>query len=404
MTHSSINSNNLQDSYNFKGCYGLKGRDGLNIGLSKGVGFVTVCAALIAVSGCQQSPTYDYLEGQTMGTSYHITYRQPDNVDAEAVKAAIDSRLQDINDSMSTYMEDSTISKFNKLQANQPISVEPDFIKVLQDSKQVYNQSGGAFDPTLMPLITLWGFGSVMTADRLQNPPTPEEVSAAKSLLDFEGIKLAGTTLTKDKDDVQLDFSAVAKGYAVDVIAEVLHDDYNINNYMVEIGGEVSTSGVNPSARPWQIAIDAPIIDSTVSERLTLAVIRQPNNPNKLHLATSGNYRNSVIFDGRRYSHTIDPTTGQPIAGGAPSVSVAAESVSLADAWATALTAMTYEKALATATEHDLAALFVIPKDGKIHDKVPSASELAKNKADPLAYWQVVETPAMQSLRTNTTK
>ena len=196
-----------------------------------------------------------------------------------------------------------------------------------------------------------------------------------------------------------LDFSAVAKGYGVDVIAEVLHKDYKINNYMVEIGGEVSTSGVNQNAQPWQIAIDAPILDSTVSERYTLAAIRQPLLSNKLHLATSGNYRNSVVFDGRRYSHTIDPTTGQPIAGGAPSVSVVADSVSLADAWATALTAMTYEKALATAKQHNLAVLFVIPKDGKIHDEVPSLEEIKKNKADPLAYWEVVETPAMKTLR-----
>lgn len=353
----------------------------------------------LLLSGCQQPPTYDYIEGETMGTSYHISFQKPKEVDEEAIKQAIDKRLQQINISMSTYMEDSTISKFNRLKADEPIQVDPDFIQVLQDSKQVYNRSGGAFDPTVMPLINLWGFGSVMTAERLQNPPSSDEIQAAKSLLGFEGIKLSGNTLTKDKDNVELDFSAVAKGYGVDVIAEVLHKDYKINNYMVEIGGEVSTSGINQNAQPWQIAIDAPVIDSTVTERLTLAAIRQPSSPNKLRLATSGNYRNSIVFDGRRYSHTIDPTTGQPIAGGAPSVTVVADSVSLADAWATALTAMTYEQALATATKEDLAVLFVIPKDGKIHDEVPTVNELARHKADPLAYWQIVETPAMKALR-----
>ncbi|WP_244156488.1 FAD:protein FMN transferase [Psychrobacter piechaudii] len=358
----------------------------------------------LLLSGCQQSPTYDYIQGETMGTSYHISFQKPKDVDEEAIKQAIDKRLQQINISMSTYMEDSTISKFNRLKAGESIQVDPDFIQVLQDSKQVYQQSAGAFDPTVMPLINLWGFGSVMTAERLQNPPSPDEIQAAKSLLDFEGIKLSGTTLTKDKDNVELDFSAVAKGYGVDVIAEVLHKDYKINNYMVEIGGEVSTSGVNQKAQPWQIAIDAPVIDSTVTERLTLAAIRQPSSPNKLHLATSGNYRNSIIFDGRRYSHTIDPTTGQPIAGGAPSVTVVADSVSLADAWATALTAMTYEQALATATDKNLAVLFVIPKDGKIHDEVPSVKDLARHKADPLAYWQIIETPGMKSLRAGNTK
>lgn len=358
----------------------------------------------LLLSGCQQSPEYSYIQGETMGTSYHISFQKPKDVNEEAIKKDIDKRLQQINVSMSTYMEDSTISKFNRLKAGEPIQVDPDFIQVLQDSKQVYEQSAGAFDPTVMPLINLWGFGSVMTADRLQNPPSAEQIQTAKSLLGFEDIKLSGTTLTKDKDNVELDFSAVAKGYGVDVIAEVLHKDYKINNYMVEIGGEVSTSGVNQKAQPWQIAIDAPVIDSTVTERLTLAAIRQPSSPNKLRLATSGNYRNSIIFDGRRYSHTIDPTTGQPIAGGAPSVTVVADSVSLADAWATALTAMTYEQALATATKQDLAALFVVPKDGEIHDEVPSVKELARHKADPLAYWQVVETPAMKSLRAGNVK
>lgn len=363
-----------------------------------------VITSSLLLGGCQQAPTYDYIQGETMGTSYHITFQKPKEVDEEAIKKAIDKRLQEINISMSTYMKDSTISKFNRLKAGEPMQVDPDFIQVLQDSKQVYDQSGGAFDPTVMPLINLWGFGSVMTAERLQNPPSAEQIMAAKSLLGFEDIKVSGNTLTKDKDNVELDFSAVAKGYGVDVIAEVLQKDYKINNYMVEIGGEVSTSGVNQKAQPWQIAIDAPIIDSTVTERLTLAAIRQPSSPNKLRLATSGNYRNSIIFDGRRYSHTIDPTTGQPIAGGAPSVTVAADSVSLADAWATALTAMTYEQALATATEKDLAVLFVVPKDGKIHDELPSVKELARHKADPLAYWQIVETPAMKALRAGNVK
>lgn len=363
---------------------------------------VTTSAVLVStlsLIACQQSPEYGYIQGETMGTSYHIRYQHSDNVDNVALKQSIDARLKDINDSMSTYQDDSTISKFNTLGAGESIKVDPDFIQVLQDSKQVYQLSGGAFDPTVMPLITLWGFGSVMTVDRLQNPPSKEDILAAKQKIDFDSITLTGDTLSKSKEGVQLDFSAVAKGYGVDVIADVLRNQYKINNYMVEIGGEVSSSGVNQNAQPWQIAIDAPVIDSSVSQRLTIAGIRQPSSTNKLRLATSGNYRNSIIFDNKRYSHTIDPTTGQPIAGGPPSVTVAADTVSLADAWATALTAMPYEKALQTAKDNDIAALFVVPKDNKIHDEIPTVEEIASNDADPLAYWQVVETPAMQALR-----
>ena len=152
------------------------------------------------------------------------------------------------------------------------MTVGADFEAVTTTAKEVYEQSNGAFDPTVMPLVELWGFGKTMTVDRLNSPPSDMEISQAKSLLDFNGITLDGMTIRKDKDGVGLDFSAIAKGYGVDVIADVLKD-YEINSYMVEIGGEVATQGVNDGLKPWQIAIDAHMIDSTVSERETIAVI-----------------------------------------------------------------------------------------------------------------------------------
>ena len=346
--------------------------------------------SVLAISACQQKTDYNNLSGETMGTSYHISYQLPKGVDEAAIQAAIDKRLQDINDSMSTYQADSTISKFNQLGKDTPIAIDADFSHVLEASRQIYELSGGAFDPTVMPLIETWGFGSTMTVERLQSPPTALEIAQAKALVDFKSVIQKEQSIYKTKDGVELDFSAVAKGYGVDVIADVLRDDYQIRNYMVEIGGEVATSGVSAQQQPWQIAIDAPIEGSTVSARQTVAVIRQPINiSNNMHLATSGNYRNSVVFDGKHYSHTIDPTTGEPIVGGAPSVTVAAETVALADAWATALTAMPYEKALATAKEHNIAALFVIlAKD-----------VTADTATDSIDDWQVVETPAMKTLR-----
>ena len=344
----------------------------------------------LSLSACQQSPEYNYLSGETMGTSYHISYELPDDADEAAIQADIDKRLQEINDSMSTYQADSTISTFNRAAKDTPITIDTDFDRVLDVSRIVYKQSGGAFDPTVMPLVDTWGFGSTMTVERLQSPPTALEIAQAKALVDFEGVIQQDKKIHKVKDGIGLDFSAVAKGYGVDVIADVLKDNYQIRNYMVEIGGEIATSGVNNQKQPWQIAIDAPIKDSTVSERQTISAIRQPiNTENQMHLATSGNYRNSVIFDGRRYTHTIDPTTGEPIAGGAPSVTVAAKSVALADAWATALTAMPYEKALALAKDRNLVAMFVVLADGVEMD----------GTHDSVDDWQVVQTPAMQALR-----
>ena len=351
---------------------------------------VIAISAVIGLSACQQPPDYNNLSGETMGTSYHISYQLPKGADEVAIQAAIDERLQQINDSMSTYQDDATISKFNRLAKDTPITIDADFSHVLEVSRQVYQQSDGAFDPTVMPLIDTWGFGSTMTVERLQSPPSAAEIAKALALVDFEGVIQKDNTIYKTKDGIGLDFSAVAKGYGVDVIADVLKNNYQIRNYMVEIGGEVASSGVSAQQQPWQIAIDAPIEGSTVSERQTIAAIRQPiNNDNKMHLATSGNYRNSIIFDGKHYSHTIDPTTGEPIVGGAPSVTVAADSVALADAWATALTAMPYAKALATAEKQNIAALFVILAKGV---KVDDA-------ADNLDDWQIVQSTAMQKMR-----
>nr|WP_227428827.1 FAD:protein FMN transferase [Psychrobacter sp. I-STPA6b] len=353
---------------------------------------IVVCS-MFTLSACQQAPNYDYIEGQTMGTSYHIRYQQPKDIDKQSVQQAVNARLVEINHSMSTYQKDSLISQFNRLPAHQVFQIDNDFLQVFNSAKTVYNQSGGAFNPTVLPLIELWGFGSTMTVDRLQSPPTEQEIATAKHLIDFDAITANEMQLSKSKDNVALDFSAIAKGYGVDAIAQLLQEKYQIQNYMVEIGGEVATAGVNAKSQPWQIAIDAPILNSSVSERQTIAAIRQPKEPNRLNLATSGNYRNSVVFDGQRYSHTIDPITGMPIVGGAPSVTVSADSVTLADAWATALTAMPYEKALDIATQKDLAVMFIVPKKGQEHTQ--------DNQS--INAWEVVETPAMQALRSGKT-
>lgn len=354
---------------------------------------ILVISSLIACQP-QRLSKYGSLEGKTMGTSYHITYELPKNIDSKALKLDIDKKLLVFNDSLSTYQKDSTITKFNNALVDQKVKIKPDFIKVFNDSKVIYKQSEGAFDPTVKPILELWGFGTTMLVDRLQSPPTDEEIEKAKQLIDFDSITLEGDKLTKSKEGVEIDFSAIAKGYGVDVIANVLKSDYNIQNYMVEIGGEVATSGVNSRGQGWQIAIDAPILHSGITDRKIISTIRQPLDSNKkgtMHLATSGNYRNSIVFDDVRYSHTTDPATGRPIVGGASSVTVAEDTVALADAWATAFTAMPYKKAIDMAQRLNKAVIFVVLKDG-----VDPNQDNYK-----LDDWQIIETNKMKELRSN---
>lgn len=356
----------------------------------KNVSLVVSGLSVLTLVGCQRPPdhaNYASIEGKTMGTSYHITFEIPKDKTPEQIQADIDKRLVVINKSMSTYDDTSTIMAVNRAKVGEAVAINPDFIKVMQDAKVVYQASNRAFDPTVMPLVQLWGFGSKMTVDRLAAPPSNAEIAQAKSLLGFEHVKVTGNHISKDKDGVQLDFSAIAKGYGVDAIVDVLKSQYQVNNYMVEIGGEVATLGKNAHGNGWQLGIDAPVLNSTVTDRETTAILTEPTS-GKLNIATSGNYRNSIVYNATRYSHTIDPTTGMPIVGGAPSVTVAHDTTSLADAWATALTAMPYDKALKMATEKNLAVMFIVHQN---------MNQPASN--NHIEDWQVVETPAMKALR-----
>lgn len=297
-----------------------------------------------------------------MGTSYHITFKTPTGVATADIQADIDKRLAQINASMSTYDKNSTISKFNTLKAGESIVIDADFIKVLNDSQMIYEKSNHAFDPTVYPLVELWGFGSQMSVERLNNPPSDEQLLAIKDKIGLDKVVFVqdgNNKLSKSMDGVGLDFSAIAKGYGVDVIADVLKNTHQIHHFMVEIGGEVATLGLNDKGKPWTIAIDKPIIGSTNTNREIATTISDPTG-NPLHIATSGNYRNMIEYNGKAYSHTINPATARPVENGTPSISVIHDSVALADGWATALSAVSHDEAIKMANEQGLLVVFIV--------------------------------------------
>lgn len=344
--------------------------------------FVLIGITTISLNACQPKPdnavatknSYQKITGQTMGTSYHITFEAP-QIPIDTIQADIDKRLLEINKSMSTYDDTATIMAFNRAKAGEVIVIDSDFQQVLKDSYTIYKQSHGAFDPTIMPLVNLWGFGAKFTIERLQSPPSQDDINQAKALIGLDKVIFQDNTISKTVDGVGLDFSAIAKGYGVDVIADVLKNQYQINNYLVEIGGEVAALGVNDQGKPWRIAIDAPILGSQVSDR-KIATTLSLNNQ---HIATSGNYRNSIEYNGIRYSHTINPATAHPVINGADSVTVIHDSTALADGWATALTAIAYNDAYQLAEQANIAALFI-------------------QKDDDKDTWQMTKTTAMQKL------
>lgn len=329
-------------------------------------------AAALILTACNQAPSatppqstqgqsaYAKLHGKTMGTSYNISFDNEAKLDTTKLQQIIDEQLIAINKSMSTYDDTATIMAFNRADIGQVIEIDTDFQKVLADSRVIFEKSGGAFDPTVMPLVSLWGFGKELTAERLSNPPTDDEIAKARESIGLD--KVVGTDkIQKTHTGVGLDFSAIAKGHAVDKVADILAKQ-GINSFMVEIGGEIATRGKNPDGKTWTIGIDKPIAGSTVQNRELLTALPLGDD----HMATSGSYRNFLEYNGVQYSHTIDPKTAYPVKDSAHSITVLADTTALADGWATALSAMPMEQAVDLAEKENLAVLFV----GKNTDKL----------------------------------
>jgi len=267
---------------------------------------------------CKETKRYYLCQGEIFRTTFHIKYEYEKPLDAE-----IDSVLKAFDLSLNPFNENSIIYKVNH---NIPVEVDDWFVKVFNQSQEISRQSDGAFDITCAPLVNLWGFGF----DNSQ-APTQAAIDSVKQFVGYDKIRLVGKTIEKDDPRMMLNASAIAKGYACDVVAELL-DSYGIRNYMVEIGGEVYAKGKNPNNVCWKIEITKPEDDNTGATLGRQAVI----NLCEGGLATSGNYRNYYIKDGRKYAHTINPKTGYPVENNILSVSVIMPECMLADAYATA--------------------------------------------------------------------
>jgi len=308
-----------------------------------------LCLVLLACGG----PETQQLAGATMGTRYHLTWTdRGDGPGPELVSKGVEDILERINASMSTYRQDSEISAFNQLPVGQWFEVSEDFYQVLVMARSVTIASGGAYDVTVAPLVNLWGFGP----DGATDMPEPAAIAAALSSVGQARIEIDEQQRALRKlAPVQLDFSSIAKGYGVDVIARWLQQQ-GIVDYMVEIGGEIRVGGMSPRSSPWRIAVEKP--DPMV--RAVTATLEISD----VAVATSGDYRNYFEHQGVRYSHSIDPRTGWPVRHDLVSVTVVHESTALADAWATALTVLGSEAALSTARAEQL-AVYLISRDGE---------------------------------------
>ncbi len=277
---------------------------------------------------------YKTASGLVFGTSYNITYQSNEDYEAD-IKAVLDS----VDLSLSPFNKNSIITAVNE---NKNVEVDAYFTEVFNLAKKVHAETEGAFDITVAPLVNIWGFGF-----KEGHFPTDEEVDSLKSIVGFDKVRLVGKKVVKDDPRIMLDCSAIAKGFAVDKVGEMLKR-HGVENFLVEIGGEIVAAGCNSKGKDWSIGVTKPVDDSLSINSEMQMIIALSN----CALATSGNYRNYYIKDGKKYAHTINPKTGRPAESNLLSATVVTNTCAEADAYATGLMTLGREKSLDILKKH----------------------------------------------------
>lgn len=285
-----------------------------------------VIGVLILVAGCQRS-VYRFAEGGVYGTTYHVSYQSDTDYAVE-----IRQEMERVNQSLSMFNKNSIIAKWNRGESDQVDSL---FMTMYEKAKEVNRITDGAFDVTIAPLVNAWGFGF-----KNEKLPSSEKIDSLLQYVGMDKVQLQGERLVKLVEGIQMDASSIAKGQGVDLVAEFFNRK-GIQNYMIEIGGEIRVKGESSKHRPWRIGIDKPIDDATAANRELQLVLSLREGA----LATSGNYRRFYVIDGKKYSHTINPKTGYPVQQDILSASVYAPTCMEADAYATAFMVLGTESA-----------------------------------------------------------
>ncbi|WP_460272960.1 FAD:protein FMN transferase [Celeribacter sp. ULVN23_4] len=320
----------------------------------------------ICLAACKKGWSVLELTGLTMGTSYSIVaVDHTKDVNKTELQKAVDVALAKVNTQMSNWDSSSEISRFNAAAAGDKLTVSPELEHVMLAAEHVHDATDGRFDVTVGPLIDLWGFGA--TGTRADTPNDAQIADAMACCGQSRSLKVENGALKKLNPGAEVYLSAIGKGFGVDQVARTLKS-FGITDYMVEIGGDLYTAGRNPDGKPWQIGIETPeAFDRGVAQIVAVS---------DMGVATSGDYRNFFDYDGTRYSHIIDATTGRPVTHDTASVTVMTENAMLADAWATALLVLGRERGLEIANERDMAVLFIdhTMKDGE-HSHASYASD-----------------------------
>ena len=319
-------------------------------------------AALVMLAGCSTETEFHQFAGRTMGTEYAVTLSGGSDCNG-ALSDLVEDELRSVNAQMSTWQPDSELSRFNRARAGEWVTVSEDLAGVVTLAQDLARQSDGAFDVTVGPLVDLWGFG---VRERRGIPGTKAIAAVAASVgYRFLEARPSPPALRKLVDGSRVDLSGIAKGHGVDRLAALL-DAGGCTDYLIDIGGEVRVRGLSPRHVPWRVGIDLPQAGGGVESGTVLSLSEGA-------VATSGDYRNFRTIGGTRFSHTIDPRTGKPVAHDLASVTVLAETAALADGLATLINVLGPDDGLAFARRRGLAALVLIRREGGLDRRYTEA-------------------------------
>ena len=308
---------------------------------------VIAVALAAALTGCLHSEKVEEFGGPTMGSTYSVKYVTGEGVAERArLKAETEAILAEVDRQMSTYRTDSVISNFNQAPAGSCLAVPAEMLEVVRAGQALSQESQGAFDLTLEPLLNLWGFGPQARVERV---PTAEQLAQARERSGHRHLRIEGQQLCKDVD-LQLDLNSLAAGYTVDrIVGRLL--ELGVDSYLVDVTGELKAAGKKPDGQSWRIAIEAPRDDQRVAQRVLQL--------DGYGVSTSGDYRNYFEENGVRYSHTLDPQTGAPITHKLAAVTVVDPSTLQADGLSTLLMVLGPIKGPEYAEQAGIAAFFV---------------------------------------------
>ena len=314
----------------------------------------------IYIARQEHSKTYRHAEGSIFGTIYHITYEADRDLQPDMVEA-----LMRVDNSLSMFNDSSVISRINRGE-DVDLSKQRMFVEVFQLAQTISKETNGAFDITVAPLVNAWGFGF-----KNDTKPSPAAIDSLRQFIGYQNVNIVNHQVQKTDPRTMLDCSAIAKGYGTDVVARLLRSK-DVNNFMIEIGGEVVVAGKNDRGGPWRIGVTKPTEDPENQNNELQAVLSLPyhnSTSTSKHtlsaLATSGNYRNFYYKDGKRYAHTIDPRTGYPVQHNILSATVIAPNCATADAYATSFMVLGLDSAKQILAHHPELLAYLIYTDEK---------------------------------------